>query len=244
MKVESTKTVLMSEEVKISIDPHVHSEASFDGKEPVDLIMEHASDIGLDAVVITDHDEIEGSLKAAEIAEDYGLIGIPGVEVSTKAGHLLAIGVEERPEKKKPLKKTIERVRDLGGAAVIPHPFQRTRHGVKKRKIKRPDAIEIYNSWIFTGYRNRRAKKFARNRELPGMAASDAHSVASVGRAYTDIVFENKDSKDEVGQEDIVEAIKDGSVDVRGRRAPLHKSAGHYIKGMGRKAVYNLRRLY
>jgi len=94
--------------VKVKVDMHVHSEASYDGKEPVDLILEHAEDIGLDAVVITDHDEIETSLEAAELADDYGLIGIPGVEVSTKAGHLLAIGVEEKPEKKKPIRETIK----------------------------------------------------------------------------------------------------------------------------------------
>ncbi len=235
----------MPEEVRVSIDPHVHSEGSYDGKEPVDLILEHAADIGLDAVAITDHDEIEKSLEAADMAEDYGLIGVPGVEVSTKAGHLLALGVEKKPEKKKPLKETIERVRELGGAAVIPHPFQRTRHGVKKRRINKPwpDALEIYNSWLFTGYRNRRAKKFARKREIPGVAASDSHSVATVGRAYTEIVFEEKGSLDEIDSADVVKAIRDGRTDIQGRRVPVYKSAYHYLKGTARKGAYTVRKV-
>ncbi len=232
----------MEEGLSLKIDPHVHSQASFDGKEPVELILEHASDIGLDGVVITDHDEIDASLKAAELAEDYGLIGVPGVEVSTKAGHLLAIGVEQRPEERKPLRETIAEVREEGGAAVIPHPFQRTRHGVKKRKIRKPDAIEIYNSWLFTGYRNRRAKTFAEKRDIPGVAASDAHSVGTVGRAYTEIVFEEKRSKEEIGCEDIVEAIKADKGNVYGCRVPIYKSAGHYVKGSARRIGYAVRR--
>lgn len=58
--------------VTVSIDPHVHSDDSYDGHEPVELILEHASEIGLDAVVITDHDVIGESKRAAEIADEYG----------------------------------------------------------------------------------------------------------------------------------------------------------------------------
>jgi hypothetical protein len=76
----------------VTIDPHVHSEGSYDAHEPVELLLEQASDIGLDGIVVTDHDTIAESLRAAELAPEYGLIGIPGVEVSTAAGHLLAIG--------------------------------------------------------------------------------------------------------------------------------------------------------
>ena len=65
------------------IDPHVHSAASYDGSDPSELLLEQAADIGLDAIVITDHDVIHESVRAAELAPKYGLVGIPGVEVST-----------------------------------------------------------------------------------------------------------------------------------------------------------------
>lgn len=231
----------MKDEDKIKLDPHVHSEDSFDGKEPVELILEQAEDIGLDAVAITDHDEIQESLRAAEIDDEYDVTAVPGVEVSTNAGHLLALGVKEKPESGMSLKKTIKRIRELGGAAVLPHPFQRSRHGVKKRKVKKkfPDAMEIYNSWLFTGYRNRSAKKFARKRDIPGVAASDSHSITTIGRAYTEIDID----KEEVDQDDIVEAITEGDVEVRGKRVPVYKSFFHYVKGAGRKAVYAIRKI-
>src|SRR6056297_2876248 len=113
----------MAPEVTITIDPHVHSEGSYDGHEPVEFLLEQASDIGLDGIVVTDHDTIAESLRAAELAPQYGLVGIPGVEVSTAAGHLLAIGVEERPEPHQPLDETVEWIRDAGGTAVVPTRF-------------------------------------------------------------------------------------------------------------------------
>lgn len=227
---------------RVSIDPHVHSEDSYDGKEPVELILEHAADIGLDGVVVTDHDEIGESLRAAEIASDYGLVGIPGVEVSTSHGHLLAIGVEEKPAKRQPFMDTVERVRELGGAAVVPHPFQVTRHGVKKKRIKDCDGIEGYNAWLFTGYRNRRARAFARKKGYPCLGASDAHSITMVGRAYSEIELESEHERnDSVTADDVVEAIKNGDTETRGRRAPVTRSAYHYLKASVRKTAWGVR---
>ncbi|WP_048078427.1 PHP domain-containing protein, partial [Halorubrum sp. AJ67] len=107
--------------VTVSIDPHVHSEGSYDGHEPVELILEHAAEIGLDAVVITDHDVIRESKRAAEIASEYGLIGIPGVEVSTAHGHLLAVGVDRMPPRGRPYDETVRQIHEQGGVAIVPH---------------------------------------------------------------------------------------------------------------------------
>jgi predicted metal-dependent phosphoesterase TrpH len=224
-----------------AVDPHVHSEGSYDGREPVDLLLEHAADIGLDCVVVTDHDEIEESLRAARLAPDYGLVGVPGVEVSTADGHLLAIGVAECPDPGRPLPDTVARVREWGGVAVVPHPFQRTRHGVPRRRLAGVDVdgIETYNAWLFTGYRNRRAATFARRYGHADLAGSDAHSVGTVGRAYTALDLPTDGS---VTGDDVVGAIRRGDTLVHGQRAPLARCAGHYLKGAARKAGYALRR--
>jgi len=63
---------------EVKIDLHTHSEGSYDGKEPVDLIVEHVEDIDLDGCAITDHDEIDDSLEAKQIAEKSDAIMIPG----------------------------------------------------------------------------------------------------------------------------------------------------------------------
>ncbi len=227
----------------LSIDPHVHSEGSYDGSEPVELILEHASDIGLDGVVVTDHDEIEESLYAAELAPEYGLVGIPGVEVSTAAGHLLAIGVEERPERGRSFEATVTGIREQGGVAVVPHPFQRSRHGVRRKNVGDCDGIEVYNSMVFTGYRNRRARTFAEEHDYPRFGASDAHSIRNVGRAYTDVALPDVDAgtpPGEIATEDVLSALRAGETDIRGKRTPVHRSTRQYTKGAVRKSAYLL----
>lgn len=231
------------EGLALDIDPHVHSEDSYDGHEPIELILEHATDIDLDGVVITDHDEIGESLRAAELAPEYGLVGIPGTEVSTAAGHLLAIGVEECPQRDRSLQDTIERVRELGGITVIPHPFQRSRHGVRKRWIGDCDGIEVYNSMVFTGYRNRRADTFAERNGYSKLGASDAHSIRNVGRAYTELrlsTVEPNTPPAEIDSNDIIDAIRNGDTEFRGKRTPIHRSVRQYVKGAARKSVYLL----
>lgn len=226
----------------LRIDPHVHSRASHDGHEPVELLLEHASEIGLDGIVVTDHDTIDASLRAAELAPEYGLVGIPGVEVSTAEGHLLAIGVDRSPEAGRPLAETVDAVGEAGGAAVVPHPFQRSRHGVRKRNLEgvEPDAIEVYNSMLFTGYRNRRANTFATRRDIAGVAGSDAHYLPNVGRAYTQVVLDADPGPDPAAAEAVVEAIREGATGVSGRRTPIPASARHYVAGATKKGTYAL----
>lgn len=247
--------------VTLRIDPHVHSDESYDGHEPVELILEHAAEIGLDAVVITDHDVIGESKRAAALAAEYGLIGIPGVEVSTAHGHLLAVGVERMPPRRKPYAETVEWIHDRGGVAVVPHPFQRSRHGVRERNIPVPngdafapvggsldatdpsetdevDAVEVFNAWLFTGYRNRRARRFAAEHGYPGVAASDAHHLEYVGRAFTELDIEGRDSAGAVTADDVLDAFRDGTTTVNGRRAPIRMAAKHYVGAAGRKSGY------
>ena len=230
----------MSSQLQFAIDFHVHSDESYDGHEPIELILEHAADIELDGVVITDHDEIDESKRAATLAPEYGLIGIPGVEVSTRHGHLLAIGVEERPDPGMAFMDTVRTVRELGGIAVVPHPFQRSRHGVRKRHIVDADAIETYNSMVFTGYRNRRARTFARRRGYPEIGASDAHYLPNVGKAYTEIQVTNADgaTKADIDGDDLIDAILEGRTQIQGKRTPIHKSTVQYTKGAIRKGTY------
>ncbi|MFC6724039.1 PHP domain-containing protein, partial [Halobium palmae] len=60
----------------LSVELHAHSALSYDGRDPVDRLLERAAAVGLDALAVTDHDEIDASLDAADHAADYGLVGI------------------------------------------------------------------------------------------------------------------------------------------------------------------------
>ena len=224
---------------KIKIDPHVHSEGSYDSDASVKMIVEHVNEIDLDAAVITDHNSIEKSLEAVELAKEYNnAIFVPGVEVSTQAGHLLAIGVEQCPEKAQPFMDTVKEIRELGGIAAVPHPFQRSRHGVPKKRIQGCDAIEIFNSsWVFTGLQNRRAEKFAKRRGYAGIAGSDAHSIGVIGRAYTEIEVETRFWHRNISSNDITSAMRGGYTSIEGKHSGVKQTVSNYLKYSSMKTM-------
>ena len=202
----------------LSVELHAHSSLSYDGRDPVDALLERARAASLDALAVTDHDEIEASLEAVERAPEYGLIGIPGMEVTSAAGHVLALGVSEAVPKGLSFQETLDRIHELGGIAVVPHPFQESRSGVieniSRAELARADAIEVYNSRLLTGRSNRQARRFAREHGIPMTAGSDAHIAEMVGRAVTNV------DTDERSVEAILQAIVDGRTSIEGRRTP------------------------
>lgn len=221
---------------------HVHSALSYDGRDPVDLILEQAAAVGLDALAITDHDEIDASLEAAELAPDFGLVGIPGMEVTSAAGHVLALGVRETIPAELPFTATIEAIHDRDGIAIVPHPFQASRSGVaaniRRADLARADAIEVYNSRLLTGRGNRQARRFAEEHGLPMTAGSDAHISEMVGQAVTLI------DAPERSLPSILEAIRDGRTVVDGRRTPWHISFRQAAGGAKRRVKNRLRDVF
>lgn len=221
---------------RMVVDLHVHSEDSYDADSPVETILERAVDVGLDGIAVTDHDAIDESLRAAELAPAYGLTAVPGVEVSTADGHLLALGVEFVPERDRPLAETTATVRDAGGVAVIPHPFQRSRHGVRAADIGRPDAIEVYNAHTLTGFRNRQAARYAERHGLPGVGGSDAHAPQLVGRAATELRVDPTAPTAEA----MLAAVRDGRTAARGRRTTTGQYLRKYVTNTRIRAVDGL----
>jgi predicted metal-dependent phosphoesterase TrpH len=102
-------------------DLHIHTIYSYDGTASVPAVLRHAKQIGLEVIAITDHDEITGSLKALELAPDYGLEVIPGIEVTSAEGDLLALSITENIPRDLPLIETVLKVHELGGFCIAPH---------------------------------------------------------------------------------------------------------------------------
>ena len=214
---------------------HCHSSLSYDGRDPIDMLLAQAEAVGLDALAVTDHDEIDASLAAAERAQEYGLVGITGMEVTSEAGHVLALGIDELVPPGLPFTETLERIRQQGGIAVVPHPFQRSRHGVAphvtEAELASADAIEVYNSRLFTGRSNRTAERFAAPRNLPMTAGSDAHIAEMVGQAVTEIDAVERTA------ESILDAVCAGRTSVVGKRTPWRISLRQFGGGVGRRVA-------
>jgi predicted metal-dependent phosphoesterase TrpH len=218
----------------LSVEFHSHSSLSYDGRDPVELLLGQAEAVGLDALAVTDHDEIDASLRAADLAQEYDLVGIPGMEITSEAGHVLGLGVEEAVPPGLSYDETLDRIHDQGGIAVVPHPFQKSRHGVAahitRGQLASADAIEVYNSRLLTGRSNRRAERFAREHGLPMTAGSDAHISEMVGQAVTEVDTTHEDVTS------ILDAVREGRTTVVGRRTPWRVSFRQFGGGILRRA--------
>jgi predicted metal-dependent phosphoesterase TrpH len=226
----------MTTRSRVRIDCHVHTRGSFDSVETIDCVLAYAVDAGLDGVVVTDHDSVSHSIAAADRASAFGLVGIPGVEVSTADGHVLALGIELVPPPGEPFEATVERIREAGGIAVVPHPFQRSRHGVPASAITDCDGIEVFNAHALTGLRNRQAGCFADRHDYPRFAGSDAHRAAAVGYAYTEVAVETANPTSAA----VLEAMREGRVRAGGRRVPPTR----YVRKVASTARRGSRRVF
>ena len=170
------------------VDLHCHTRASFDSLSDPASVVRAAAERGLTHLAITDHDRIDGALRA-RAAAPAGLTVIVGEEVRTADGDLIALFLERAVAPHRPARETIEAVRAQGGLVGIPHPFDRWRGSMLKDPrlealAQLVDWVEAHNARV-VGSGNERAQQFAREVGLPGVAVSDAHSVLEVGVAYT-----------------------------------------------------------
>ena len=171
------------------VDLHCHTSASFDSLAKPASVVAKAALLGLTHLAITDHDRIDGALRARDAAPD-DLTVIIGEEVKTADGDLIALFLERAVAPGLSARDTIAEVRAQGGLVGIPHPFDRFRGSMLKDPRLEAigplvDWVEAYNARIVGGGGNDRAAAFARELGLPGIAVSDAHSVLEVGVAYT-----------------------------------------------------------
>src|SRR5438046_143444 len=88
---------------------------------PTDLVA-CARQLRLDGIAITDHNSVAGIREAEAAAGD--LIILPGIEISTRSGHVIAYGVREPIPRDLSVGETVERITALGGVAVAAHPYR------------------------------------------------------------------------------------------------------------------------
>ncbi|MCS7083113.1 MAG: PHP domain-containing protein [Bacteroidetes bacterium] len=177
-------------------DLHIHTIYSLDGTSTVRAVLKRAAEVGLDVVAITDHDEIRASLEALSLAPAYGLQVVPGSEVSTAEGHLLALFVYRTPPAGLSLGDTVRWVRDEGGLCIIPHPGQSrysVRFGTIQRVLQEPDVapfivgMEVFNSSANSQRQNEIAHATLQRMRWPlaPISSSDAHLLSLIGSAAT-----------------------------------------------------------
>ncbi|NOX60996.1 MAG: PHP domain-containing protein [Chloroflexi bacterium] len=174
-------------------DLHIHSVYS-DGTATVEAILVHASaKSGLDVIAITDHDTLEGALKARELAAHFRVDVVPGMEISTNEGHLLALFLEKPVEPGLSFIETAQQVRRYGGLPFAPHPLSRLAPSIGAHRLralvrehpKLLAGLEAENGALLYLGENAAAQRLRWDLGLAAIGGSDAHVLNEIGTAAT-----------------------------------------------------------
>jgi predicted metal-dependent phosphoesterase TrpH len=170
----------------LKVDFHCHTFHSADSLTSIEALIQSARRRGLDKLVVTDHNSIQGALEAYALAPDLIIIG---EEVQTTQGEFLAAYVtEELPRGLEPM-DALKRLKDQGAFVSVSHPFDSQRSGWTLEMLETlaplVDAVEVLNARVFDPAFNEHARAFALTHNLPGTAGSDGHHPSEAGRVYT-----------------------------------------------------------
>ncbi len=173
---------------RYTFDLHTHSHYSRDCKSHPKDIIKKAIQMKLSGLAITDHNTTKFH---HQNYKDDRLLILPGVEISTKSGHIIGLGIKESVKKGLSTEETVERIIELNGLPIASHPFDFTRKGIGRKIYGLKDiTVETLNGSSPFDYFNEKARKWAAQNNLPITGGSDAHRVKDTGMAYT--VFENE----------------------------------------------------
>lgn len=200
-------------------DIHLHTNYSYDGTASVPDVLRRAKQIGLDVIAITDHDEIAGALEAVQLASLYGIEVIPGIEITTAEGDLLAYFINQKVDAGLSLIDTVLKVRELGGVCVVAHPMSRG-FGMNSatadtiiNALKNPEVaetlvgIEVYNGTAVDRMSNHYARILGMRLNVANTGSSDAHILDTIGFGATE--FEGNSAAD------LLSALKNHTTKVR-----------------------------
>lgn len=169
---------------------HTHTLHS-DGDYTVAQIISAARRRRFDFVALTDHNTVSQLREAGTLAPDDLLI-IPGQELTTYHGHILALGVATWVDWRIGLngytvEQAVEAVRAAGGLFIIAHPFSEGDPGCTGCRWEydlpphKADALEIWNGpWKHNGNDEAIAlwhRLLNEGHRLPATAGSDLHSL-------------------------------------------------------------------
>ncbi len=202
----------------MKFDLHVHTTRhSPDSRMDPLGMLRRARQVGLDGVVITEHDWLwtEPELDVLR-ALGGGLVVLAGIEVSASEGHFLVYGVTNPFAVPRGIgvRQLCREVHAQGGAVVAAHPFRWGQPFEEILDEERPelDGLEMMSNNMDAECRRRTAEVQARL-GLAGLGNSDAHHEDVLGCCFTEFPGEVR------SMANLVEAI-------RARRTVPHERAG------------------
>ncbi len=206
-------------------DFHVHTCYSYDSTSSPKQVVDIALKKGIDCLAITDHNKVEGAAEVIRYAQDKSILIIPGIEIKSREGDILGLGIEQVIPDGLSAEETIEKIKERGGLAIIAHPFgwPYAFKGDLKDFIGKMDGIEVFNAAVFPRA-NEKASEIVKKYNLAFTAGSDAHFPNSIGNAYLEIPGEKLSVKE------VLKAVKDKKGKIGGKEVCFFEKIIDHIK--------------
>lgn len=218
------------------LDLHMHSRYSPDSRmDPVEIV-KIARRRGLDGIAITDHNAVDAVQAAREHALSVGLLVIPGTEISTEDGHVLAYGIADTLPRNRRAVDTVEDVLARGGVPVAAHPFRFWSGLGKDQAVAAPfAAYEVQNARTLRRG-NARARALAATQRVGLTGGSDAHFYHEIGRAVTAVA-------DASTEGEVLEALRRGRTRAEGIDRGAGATVRYVTKAVGEWMLRGFRRI-
>jgi predicted metal-dependent phosphoesterase TrpH len=191
----------------MKFDLHMHTTRySPDSTMDPFVLIARAKEIGLDGIVITEHDCLWPEAELEELREAAGeLVVLGGMEVSSREGHFLAYGINNSAATPPNIgvADLCREVHAQGGAVVAAHPFRWGQPFAEIIQEEKPelDGLELMSSNMDAECRNL-AAKIHKDYQLAGLGSSDAHHEKVLGVCFTQFAADIRNNRD------LVQAIR------------------------------------
>lgn len=150
-------------------------------EELVDLARAH----GLDGICLTEHDRFWPADELAAFRERTGFLVLRGIELTTDMGHVLGFGLQDATAPLVTAADAFRAAQAAGGLLFLAHPARDGLLRVTHETVEYFASVEAING-SDSRLQNVAATGLAHGFGLPGIAGSDAHTAAEVGRAATE----------------------------------------------------------
>ena len=177
--------------MQVHAELHCHTRYS-DGWSTPETCIRWAARKGLQIIAITDHNTAEGGFRYWQAPIQNGVLVVPGEEISTDLGHVLAFFVRQTISPG-PFDQVLGQIRIQGAFPFMAHPYhiplgnrwrQKPIYRLRPEQLSQLAGVEVEN-----GHNRPRANAFAaklaEDTGLCTISGSDAHFPWEIGNART-----------------------------------------------------------
>ena len=176
--------------MKINVELHTHTNYSHDSNlfNWLYLIMLKLKNIN--AVAITDHNEVEGAIKFKKFLKKHGIEVIVGEEIFTTKGEIIGLFIKEKINPGLSPRETMLKIKEQSGLVYIPHPYDEKRYKTVlveseiSANLDLIDIIEIHNGRNIKDHFSEKQLEIAEKYKKVKSVGSDAHTFFELGRNY------------------------------------------------------------